>query len=591
MSRASPTDEGSCKRHRRLCGLWRRVLPDRRYLPRSFAGEKDSAEGIAVGSSSERSFRKNAQGLPYLCYSVENFGEVLSLMSLMPGISLTKPVSGICCSLLLMSALSAAVAAPPSGPAVTVAGGGQEKPGQSEKAAAAYLTGVSLVYRDRRLETAIDNLREAVRLDAKNPEYRLALGCALVRRGASLKNASAKAVSYATATASYGKRYAAWERAQTDKTSPFYLDAPPAPPVPPTTRDDNKPFTLTLEQVTQRLRELSEQALTEWDAALAAARTDEERAHIHYVRGWGRILIQDYRMAPASSPASPMDAEKEFQAAIELAPNTALYWQSLGDSHIVLVGDARQESNKKAIAAYEKALKLDRRSAGLWFATYRLQQRNGDKTALETLQKAAAANPSDAIYSYFLADLYLKRYAAKAKTTTKTVARNETESDPDPDLAAGIAALERGNKGLFRPLPYATAIPKILAPLYPVESGANLLIEDFVLLVPIHTGMGVKTYLATGDTAGAMSAAQASVTFSDRILEFTRTQPVRYLDSLLWQFSMSAIGTSYRSQIEALTASGDSVGAANVQAKMEELTTQTRKKALRFAEEYKQSKN
>ena len=76
------------------------------------------------------------------------------------------------------------------------------------------------------------------------------------------------------------------------------------------------------------------------------------------------------------------DALKAMQDATKLAPNNAVYWQSLGD---VLGGDASasprrkwRDGSAKAADAYAKSLALQPRNAPLW---YRLYEQAGRRRA------------------------------------------------------------------------------------------------------------------------------------------------------------------------------------------------------------------
>ncbi|MBC8101533.1 MAG: hypothetical protein H7Z41_02960, partial [Cytophagales bacterium] len=469
--------------------------------------------------------------------------------------------------------------------------------------------GVSLVYRGRRLEDAARHLGETVRLKPKNPEYRLALGCALVRRAVVLHDASRSAASYEKQKAKYPVRYAAWERAQSDSESLLYGAKPPLLPVPSTTRDDNKAFTLTPAQAKERAGDLCRRALAEWEAAVAAARTDSERANAHFVRGWGMILIRRIgsefvQNLPGSStfgqyepwleekliPTTPHIVEA-FEAALALAPGNARYWQSLGDAYVA--DFSRKGWNPgKAIAAYEKALKLDRRSPTLWYQLYYLQESSDPIAAAASIAKAAEKDPANAFYWYLLANLLLERYGGKgAEIGSKKDAGKAASRSPDsPYLTAGLAALEKGNGGTFRPASYLYAVPKILAPLNPVDIGvSDALYGLYILHVPENVAVAVKAHLATGDSASGVSAARTAVGFSDKMMALaladTETNP--YNEFLDWMFTSSAISISYSSLADALERAGNVEEAFQTRAKRTELDTLARKRALRGLEVFK----
>ena len=504
--------------------------------------------------------------------------------------NLTKPLAAIC-SVLLMTITAPAYSAPPA-----------------QTAASDYGAGVYLVYRGRRLETAIQKLGEAVRKEPSNPTYHLALGCALLRRATVLHDAAASASNYVREKAAYPARFAVWEKAQQDPKSLLNGAAPPLIPTPPTTRDDDKPFTLTLAQARERSDDLCRRARTEWDAAVAKADTDAERANTQYVRGWGMILLLRIKTVYHYEPAGSTEyghsipwLEKSlvpnhaqiadaFQAALAVEPNNALYWQSLGDAYVLDVGPQEWSPNEAA-AAYTKALALNRRNPTLWWQLYRIEEdiAKDEAAALAAINGACAADPSNAYYAYLQAHLLLKRFAGKAGDYEATDAEKR-DSHPDrhsPDLVAGLASIDRGNSGTFRPDSYRYGIPKILAPLSPIDIGISYALYDlFILQIPPNVALAVKADLAAGDSAAAVATGRTVARFGENMLTLSATNTIEANEFLAWSFSSNAVYSGYSSLIDALEGAGDADGAAKARARREELYTVAHQKVLRAQERY-----
>ncbi len=522
-----------------------------------------------------------------------------------------KPVAPLKCFALIVSIscgllLAAEAAGAPVSPG-PIARRNQQQ--DAANAASAYSAGVSLVYRNRRLETAAQHLAEAVRRAPRNPEYRLALGCALVRRAAVLRRAAISAVSYDMEKPEYPSRYRAWEQAQLDRNNALYGTAPPPVPAPPVTVDDGKPFTLTRAQTGERAADLCRRARAEWDAAATMAATDRERANVNYVRGWGMILIR--RLAPffvqvppgsenrgTTGQDDPWREEKlvprqqqiaeQFQAALAIAPNSALYWQSLGDAYVADLSP-KEWDRKKAAAAYEKALTLDRRSPTLWYQLYEMQEQIDPAAAAEAIEKAAQIDVSNSYYWFLLADLRLKRYVEETKNEANTPSTAPETRYPgrhgSPDLSAGLAALEKGNAGTFRPVSYLFAVPRILAPLNPIDIGVtDALYDSYILGIPQNVDAAVKAHLAAGDAEAAVAAARTLVGFSDTMVSLGETHTNAGNEYLAWMYNLTPIHFSYTSLATALEQAGDAAGAAQARAKMQEREAMARKRLQRGKE-------
>src|SRR5206468_3814313 len=114
-------------------------------------------------------------------------------------------------------------------------------------------------------------------------------------------------------------------------------------------------------------------ALAEWDKATALSHTPAEKAETEYVRGWGLWLLERHSLKkPAifaaevphdwlEETAAPKETMVLLEAATHDAPDSALYWQSLGDA------DA---DHNHAATAYHRSLDLDAHNPALWYRLY-----------------------------------------------------------------------------------------------------------------------------------------------------------------------------------------------------------------------------
>ena len=213
----------------------------------------------------------------------------------------------------------------------------------------------------RSFERAAEQLREAVRQEPHNYRYPLALGCAYASRAASLAYAAEFARRLADDQQTYPQRLAEWQKAQ-QKPDDYLATFPrPEPPAPFAlyTRDDNRPFSMTPDQVQAAFDARSKDGAAAWEKAVSLTKTDQERAEAQYVRGWGLIVLEMYRSIPQFGTVRvPEEARKSLEAATRLDPENALYWQGLGDVHMGVVAAQPAAASREAKAAYEKSLAL-----------------------------------------------------------------------------------------------------------------------------------------------------------------------------------------------------------------------------------------
>ena len=380
-----------------------------------------------------------------------------------------------------------------------------------------YDAGVYLLKSGKWFERAGNRLNEAAKAKPDDFRVRLALGCAKASRAAALAYAAYFTEELAGNIRDYPQELADWEAAQKAPESDEYGEARPVRPAPFTfwTKDDNRLYRLTPKQVRARVDELSEAATDDWNKARELAATDDERAEADYVRGWGLLLLDKHRLEPIAdenaaaektpaaesdeeedddAPAPPsarvIDARKALEDAVKLAPENALYRQSLGD---VLPGGAASPSgfndtatlreNMPAYLAYQKSLELQPRNSLLWYLLHQSTARsltfdpgpeNEERRARarQYLLNAAKTDVQNGFFWYYLAALDL-RATPYWKILNKPVTEREqafsdvlagaTEADRKTARNA-ITLLERANAvPRYVPVRYRPAVPVLLA--------------------------------------------------------------------------------------------------------------------------------
>lgn len=374
-----------------------------------------------------------------------------------------------------------------------------------------YDAGVYLLKSGKWFERAVNRLNEAATAKSDDSRVRLALGCAKASRAASLAYAAYFTEELAGNIRDYPQELADWETAQKDPESDEYNTERPIRSAPFTfwTKDDNRPYRLTPKQVRARVDELSEAATDDWDKARELAATDDERAEADYVRGWGLLLLDKHRLEPTAdenaaaekTPASESDEEedddapappsarvtearKALEEAVKLAPENALYWQSLGDVLLNgVVSSGALKDNAPARAAYQKSLDLEPRNPLLSYLLYQAAARtltfdpapeNEERRARARtyLLNAAKSDAMNGFFWYQLAALDLRatpywkvlnKPATEREQAFADVLAGATEADRKTARNA-ITLLERANAvPRYAAVRYQPAVPALLA--------------------------------------------------------------------------------------------------------------------------------
>ena len=383
-------------------------------------------------------------------------------------------------SLLLLPAALVAQTVPASKPA--------PKTTADEDQIFRYNSAVGLLKKGRDFERAIVLLRVLTEQNPQDRACRLALGCAYACRIAALGDAMAHPLVFEEDQEKYQNWLAAWGAAQNTPSDPKYHQPAPKPPM-RTMRDDDKPFTLTLEAVLKRYLETVALPQADWDKALALSKTPEERAEALYTQGWGRRMARKYSHQiikeddPPKETGGPLPTEKQiiqnFTEATKSCPKNARFWQSLGD--------ARRGENwykqdnpdsAPAVAAYETSLKLNRSNPSLWFRVYQIVRRTDPALALKAMRQAAKEDGDNAYLSYRLAGALLSETRAgsyeKPLKITGVLEGSEAAIKSTPRVTEAeenkrkseeaLSLMERSNKmPRYKPMAYVSAAPDLLA--------------------------------------------------------------------------------------------------------------------------------
>jgi hypothetical protein len=232
---------------------------------------------------------------------------------------------------------------------------------------AEYSQAVNYQRRGIRCLDVVRKMESALSKEPAQTRYRLLLACALVGRVSSLTRATVFEETHARNQAKYARWKAEWEAAQQDRTNPAYGTLPP--PLPPVrlTADDNQPFLWNRRETTAHIETLSLRAVQEFETAVTGEShrlsTTEQQAEDLWIYGCGLLLL----CRPANYLA-PLDATKKeystvfsvqkaaakavgvLRRASELVPDSARYWQALGDIHYFLADwriNASEEARKE----------------------------------------------------------------------------------------------------------------------------------------------------------------------------------------------------------------------------------------------------
>lgn len=285
-------------------------------------------------------------------------------------------------------------------------------------------------------DRAIAQLQAALKQDPNNSQYHLALGCAEADRAASLSYATSWRGAMDMMQSIYPMEEQMWEQGQKDPKNFEYGQPKPQPPpkYKVWTKDDYRELTLTQAQVSARVDGLAKAAKAEWAQALALCQTPDQKALAEYTQGWGLRLL-DKAQTETSTPglAGGMadmfggqkddDAIKALTAATQDSPDTALYWQSLGDALYQnpalanLMGmftqtaapPAPKTGEMTALDAYQQSLKIQSGNPMLWYRVALLVADKDPGQALADLKLAASGDPDNAYLAYQAAALEFKK--------------------------------------------------------------------------------------------------------------------------------------------------------------------------------------
>lgn len=337
-----------------------------------------------------------------------------------------------------------------------------------------YRQATDLIIRGKRFERAAEILRLAQKQAPEESRIPAALGCALVSRVASLAYAAMFAYTLEADQRNYPKEVEAWAKGQEDPESEYYKEPRPTPPpiqLILRTRDDEQPFRLRPNELSEKAAALAQEATSAFDTARKLAKTPEAQAEAAYIAGWGLRILEEYAMnvnpdtgeVPAFSEGAvdeeeedttapktlfpKPDAEairKAFIEATEKDPAQAAYWQSLGDV---------ESDPKKAEPAYRKSLECNPRNASLWYRLYEQEMRKSTANlvsltgaatgteaadmpkALADLRMAARYDPSNAWYSYEEAAVTFKATRYSSYQSARNAVNSPLPSDPESAAA------------------------------------------------------------------------------------------------------------------------------------------------------------
>lgn len=207
-----------------------------------------------------------------------------------------------------------------------------------------YEYGTGLLKKGRQYERAITVLRLAVQRNPSKPEYQVALADAHTCRFAAVADALFQTEELENSQRNYQSQRARWQKAQSDPQQPLFGTPEPTPPAPPTTRDDDQPFTLSRSDTQKKLKELARAVIASFDRAREFSTTPEQTSQAHFHQGWSLFLLR--RMgekavvvsvastspAPANAPVkiAAKDVVDCFRKCTEVSPQNRMYWQSLG---------------------------------------------------------------------------------------------------------------------------------------------------------------------------------------------------------------------------------------------------------------------
>lgn len=444
-----------------------------------------------------------------------------------------------------------------------------------------YGSAITLLKRGHNFEQAIVQLRHAISMQDKG-KYHVALGCALTSRVVSIGDALNRLPKFTTDQAKYQIWLAAWEKAQKDHNDPLNGKPRPLPPV-LITRDDKRPFTLKPPEARKQFDALSREAQSEFDLALASAKTQAERAELTHVRAWGLYLLRavgkDIGISELPEDEIVIQA---FNSATELAPKIARYWQSLGDSKLRMQWSLDKVKDKQGvIAAYQKAYHLNPNNLGLGFRLYVMTRTETPEVGKEALRQLSAADPDNASPAYRMAGLLLNETPYKTfHTAILDLARKQIPYDPDaiiqqitssPDrekyrqmAQESIALIERGNQAKRYADPnYTPALPDLLIAVWSYKDYCAINDNNSVILwqsIRLPASGYATVAAREGGREEALRAAHALLGMGFKLMGDLASQEMPLDTDRLATLSMgfSNVGSAYRTLIDVYKALGDS---------------------------------
>jgi tetratricopeptide (TPR) repeat protein len=499
-----------------------------------------------------------------------------------------------------------------------------------------YTQAVYLLRRGRQFEQCIRLLHEAIQKKPNSALYHSALGCAYTSRAVSVGIAASRLSAYAENGKIYRYIVSVWEKATGQKVPPpkslppdtpdtssesknalsalspemqekviaqaqtvmtewlsefeqqkFSPDKPPLPPPILVTKDDSKPFQMTMEEAQTAFAKLADDAIHAFDNAkrLTASESPEIQAEREWNRACAlRLLERQARQVKVTLPLRSDDITAAFDAVIELAPNTAVYWQSRGD-YLLKSGEFRRglvslEKMHQALDSYRKSLRIQPKNPALALHMLRTYLAFGkepprigpdavpivtnvppapeptlspDETAeiLRLVQKSDSAN---AYLLYFAAALRLKT----ATDFQSTSFREATE----------LLAKAR-NAPTFRPVVYRETMPRLLH----IAWGWSLYDAEIIASWPMEWSSMSSRLLALakaevekpdGDSKGALAAVRDLLPIAQHIAAYLPK------NSAMWNtaergFDMLAyeiVNSTYKGMISLLHHMGDTNGEA-----------------------------
>lgn len=471
--------------------------------------------------------------------------------------------------------------------------------------AAQYYEAATLnLRRGRFFLRAAAQMREALKQEPDNFQYHSALGCALMNRAAAVAYAASHLGRFAQDKAKYTERLGTWEAGQKDRTNPLYGQARPVPPV-LRTKDDKKPFTLTMTESADQVTRLGTEAMAQWDEALKLAKTDAERAESEYVRGWGLRLLRAYgKIVHVEKLPAEAEVMESFAAATKLDPGNAAYWQALGDAFAGERFSATQSIHpKEAIAAYRKSLSIKDQNPILWYRLYQFLRDRDTAEAKQALEQAVRSDPGNAFLAYRMTAVlfagtnyqnFRKTVADKGPDVAIETAKSiHTEANRDSARKA-ITFIERGNIApAFVPVEYRPAMPELLKAIGNYQGMfGDLDVIDFSILSSFYLPVvGYASAAALhGDVSEGIRASRALIGAGYKMMSdlLTPNVPLSLVQQVISVDAASVAYAGYSSLRRVYQEAGNETEAARVA--MERATLEARVEArLRASKEARAS--